>query len=202
MKQHVCVEAALERKASATLRAVEGLLCVCPVDGLVGFELQQLAEGFPAVFAAQRLLVLTRTLLLRSASMGLGLYNTFRSSGVSWVTVVWIFWLQLTRTFKKLFINLLHPLILFLLLAAGHGGLVLMPAFTGQTVWWTTPLAGVVNANWPSLPLSLTHGAIEDTILNNEKSDHECVLNSSHDKGKHKPEKHKTLHAAFPTKSG
>lgn len=91
MKQHVRIEASLERKASATLRAVEGLLCVGPVDGLVGFELQQLGEGFPAVFAAQRLLV--RTLLLRSTSMRLGLYNAFRSDGVSWVTVVWIFWL-------------------------------------------------------------------------------------------------------------
>ncbi len=107
MKQHVCIEASLERKASATLRAVEGLLCIGPVDGLVGFELQQLGEGFPAVFAAQRLLVLTLTLLLRSAPMGLGLCNTPRSGGVSLVTVIWIFRLQLTEKVYKFFIHFL-----------------------------------------------------------------------------------------------
>lgn len=81
VKQHVCIEASLERKPSVTLRTVERLLCVRPMHSLVGFELQQLGEGFPAVFAAQRMLVLTMTVLLHSASMGLGLYNTFGSSG-------------------------------------------------------------------------------------------------------------------------
>lgn len=72
---------------------MEGLLSIRPMDDLVGFELQHLGEGFPAVFAAQRLLVLT--LLLHSTSMGPGLYNTFRSGGESWVTVIWILWFQL-----------------------------------------------------------------------------------------------------------
>lgn len=107
MKQHVRIEASLERKASATLRAAEGLLSVGSVDSLVGFELQQLGEGFPAVFAAQRLLVLTPSLLLRSAPSRLELYSTFRSGGVSSVTLIWIFWLKLTeRIVKKLFIHL------------------------------------------------------------------------------------------------
>lgn len=65
------------------------------MDGLVGFQLQQLGEGFSAVFAAQRLLVLAVTLLLCSTSMGLGLCDTFRSGGESWVTFIWIFWFQL-----------------------------------------------------------------------------------------------------------
>lgn len=98
MKQHVCTEASLERKASATLRAVEGLLSVGSMDSLVGFELQQLGEGSPAVFAAQRLLVLTLILLLRSAPRGVELYGTFTSGGVSWGAISWMFWLQLTET--------------------------------------------------------------------------------------------------------
>ena len=97
MKQLVSVEASLEGEASATLGAVEGLLCACPVDGLVGFELQQLGEGFPALFAAQRLFPLTLTLPRGSNKMGLGLYDTFRSGGVYWVTIFWIFWFQLTE---------------------------------------------------------------------------------------------------------
>jgi len=64
VKQLVRIEASLEREASAALRAVEELLGVGPVDGLVGLKLQQLGEGFPAVFAAQRLLDLTLTLTL------------------------------------------------------------------------------------------------------------------------------------------
>lgn len=88
MKQHVCIEASLEREASATLRTVEGLLSGGAMDSLVGFELQQLGEGFPAVFAAQRLLVLTLTLLPGSSPRGLELYSTLRSGGVSWVTVI------------------------------------------------------------------------------------------------------------------
>lgn len=40
VKQHVRIEASLEREASAALGAVEGLLGVGPVDGLVGLELQ------------------------------------------------------------------------------------------------------------------------------------------------------------------
>lgn len=95
MKQHVCAEASLEQKTSATLRAVEGLVCVGPVNSLVGFELQQLGEGFPAVFAAQRLLVLALTLLLRPTTRGLELNRTFRTGSVSWV--IWIFWLKLTK---------------------------------------------------------------------------------------------------------
>lgn len=88
------VEAALEGEASATLRAVKGLLCARPVDGLVGFELQQLGEGFPAVFAAQRLLVLTWT-LFHSTSIRPALYNTLRSGCVSWGRFSRIFRLQL-----------------------------------------------------------------------------------------------------------
>lgn len=65
------------------------------MDGLVGFELQQLDEGFPAVFAAQSLLGLTLTLLLGSTSTGRGLYHMRRSGGVSWAGVFHIFWLQL-----------------------------------------------------------------------------------------------------------
>lgn len=103
MKQHVCIEATLDCKASPTLRADEGLLCVRLVDGLVGFELQPFGEGLPAVFAAQRLLGLT--VLLHSTSIGLGLYNTFRSGGEYWVTLIWIFWLQLIEKLHKLFIN-------------------------------------------------------------------------------------------------
>lgn len=87
MKQHVCTEASLERKASATLRAVERLLSARSMDGLVGFELQQLGEGFPAVFAAQRLLVLTLILLLRSGPRGVELHGTFTSVAVSWVNI-------------------------------------------------------------------------------------------------------------------
>lgn len=83
-------EASLERKASATLRTLEGLFRARPVDGLVGFELQQLGEGFPAVFAAQSLLLLT--LLLCLSLVGLSLYNTLGSGGVSWVNVIWIVW--------------------------------------------------------------------------------------------------------------
>lgn len=91
MEQHVCVEAALERKASATLGTVEGLLRARAVDDLVGFELQQLGERLPAVFAAQGLLVLT--LLLCPTSVEPGFCDTFGSGGVS--CVIWIFWLQL-----------------------------------------------------------------------------------------------------------
>ena len=97
MKQHVSTEASLEREASAALGAVERFLRVRLVDGLVRFELQQLGEGFPAVFAAQRLLVLTLTVLPRSASVGLGLCGALRSGGESWVAVVWIVRLQLTE---------------------------------------------------------------------------------------------------------
>lgn len=93
MKQHVCVEASLERKALVTLGTVERFLCVRSMDGLVGFELLQLGESFPAVFAAQRLLVLT----LRSTSVGLELHNAFGSDSESQVTVIWIVWLQLTE---------------------------------------------------------------------------------------------------------
>ena len=98
----MCVEAALEREASAALRTVEGFLCVGPVDGLVSFELQQLGEGFPAVSAAQRLLV--RTLFICSTSLELGLEDTFRSRGESWVSFIRIFWVQLTKEKGKLFI--------------------------------------------------------------------------------------------------
>lgn len=88
MKQHVCIEGSLEREAPTTLRAVEGLLSGGSMDSLVGFEQQQLGEGFPAVFAAQRLLVLTRALFPHSALRGLELHSTLRSGGVSWVTVI------------------------------------------------------------------------------------------------------------------
>lgn len=98
-------EAALEGESSATLRAVERFFCACPVDGLVGFELQQLREGFPAVFAAQSLLALTLALPLRSASTGPGLHHTFGPTGVSWVTVIWIFWLQLRNQFGQFLLN-------------------------------------------------------------------------------------------------
>lgn len=84
---------------------MEGLLGIRPVDGLVGFELQQFGKGFPAVFAAQRLLVLTLTLLLCSTSVRLGLYNTFSSGGISWVTIIWIFWLQLEEQNDNLSIH-------------------------------------------------------------------------------------------------
>lgn len=107
MKQHVCVEAALEGKPSATLGAVEGLLSARLVDGLVGFELQQLGEGFPAVFAAQRLLALTLTRLLHSALAGLGLCNPFRSRGVARVTITWILCLKLTQKQYYFFIHFL-----------------------------------------------------------------------------------------------
>lgn len=115
MKQYVRIEASLERKASATLRAAEGLLSVGSMDSLVGFELQQLGEGFPAVFAAQRLLVLTPSLLLRSAPSRLELYSTFRSGGASSVTLIWIFWLKLTeRIVKNCLFICFNPSFLFL----------------------------------------------------------------------------------------
>lgn len=88
-------EASLERKASATLRTLEGFFRARPVDGLVGFELQQLGERFPAVFAAQRLLLLT--LLLCLSLVGLSLCNTLGSGGVSWVDIIWIVWFRLTE---------------------------------------------------------------------------------------------------------
>lgn len=69
----------------------------------MGFELQQLGESFPAVFAAQRLLVLTLTLLLCSASEDLWLRSTFRSGGVTWLAVICFLWLQLMKTFSELF---------------------------------------------------------------------------------------------------
>lgn len=75
----------------------------------MGFELQQLGESFPAVFAAQRLLVLTLALLLCSASKDLRLRGTFRSVGVTWLTVICVLWLQLMETFSKLFKQLLIP---------------------------------------------------------------------------------------------
>lgn len=75
----------------------------------MGFELQQLGESFPAVFAAQRLLVLTLALLLCSASKDLRLRSTFRSGGVTWLTVICVLWLQLMETFSKLFKQLLIP---------------------------------------------------------------------------------------------
>lgn len=88
MKQQVCIEGSLEREAFSTLRAVEGLLGGGSMDSLVGFEQQQLGEAFPAVFAAQRLLVLTLAPFPRSALRGLELHSTLRSGGVSWVTVI------------------------------------------------------------------------------------------------------------------
>lgn len=125
MKQHVCTEASLERKASATLRAVEGLLSARFMDGLVGFELQQLGEGFPAVFAAQRLLVLTLILLLRSGPR-VELHGTFTSVGVSWVRISWIFCLQLTK--KIVNKNVLNGLFfVFLFMANGHCERIIIP---------------------------------------------------------------------------
>ena len=97
MKQHVSVEAPLEGKASAALRAVEGFLCVGSMDGLVGFELQQLGEGLPAVFAAQRLVPLA----LCSNVMRLGLRDGFRSGGVFWVSLIWVFGFQLTEKWQR-----------------------------------------------------------------------------------------------------
>lgn len=122
MKQHVCVEAALEGKPSATLGAVEGLLSARLVDGLVGFELQQLGEGFPAVFAAQRLLTLTR--LLHLALAGLGLCKPFRSGGVAWVTITWILCLKLTQKQYYFFFHLFPfgPLLFFF----GHSRVMLI----------------------------------------------------------------------------
>lgn len=97
VKQLVRVEASLEGEASAALGAVEGLLGVGPVDGLVGLELQQLGEGFAAVFAAQR----ARTLSLRSAPPGLwGLCGALGPGGESRVAVIRIFWLKLNRRTK------------------------------------------------------------------------------------------------------
>lgn len=63
MNQHVSTEASLEGEATPTLGADEGLLCVGTVHGLVGFQQQQLAEGFPAEFAAGKLLLLTLKVL-------------------------------------------------------------------------------------------------------------------------------------------
>lgn len=76
MKQHVRIEGSLVREASTTLRAVEGLLGGGSMDSLVGFEQQQLGEAFPAVFAAQRLLVLTLALFPHSALRGLEFPST------------------------------------------------------------------------------------------------------------------------------
>lgn len=84
-------EASLEGKASAALDALEGLLGVGPpVHRLLRFELQQLGEGLPALFAAQRL-----ALLLRCSLLGLGLHSTFGPSGVPHVTFIWILWFHL-----------------------------------------------------------------------------------------------------------
>lgn len=69
MQKQVCIEAALEGKPSSTLSTVKGLFNSCSMDGLVGFELQQIAEGFLAVFTAQGLLTLAA--LLHSASVRL-----------------------------------------------------------------------------------------------------------------------------------
>lgn len=144
MKQHVRIEASLERKASATLRAAEGLLSVRSVDSLVGFELQQLGEGFPAVFAAQRLLFLTLSLLLRSAPSRLELYSTFRSGGVSRVTLIWIFWLQLTERIVK------KCLFIYLFLANGHCGRMIIPAYTDQKTEISIVVLHMLNTNWLS----------------------------------------------------
>lgn len=83
MQQHVSVEAPLEGEASAALGAEERLLRVGFVDGLVGFQLQQLGEGFPAVLAAQR-----RTLPLCPDAERFELRDPFGSDGVLWVAVV------------------------------------------------------------------------------------------------------------------
>lgn len=124
MKQHVCVEAALEGKPSATLGAVEGLLSVCLVDDLVGFELQQLGEGFPAVFAAQRLLALTLARLLCSTLAGLGLGNSFRSRGIAGVTVSWILCFNLTQ--KQIYCFVYSFPFGLLISSFGHSGVMLI----------------------------------------------------------------------------
>lgn len=58
MKQHVRIQAPLEGEAPPTLRTLKRLLHVGPMDSLVGFELEDLGKCFPAVLAAQGLLVL------------------------------------------------------------------------------------------------------------------------------------------------
>lgn len=93
VQQHVSVEASLEGEASAALSAVEGLLCARPVDRHVGFELQQLGEGLPAQFAAQRLL---HDLLIHSTVFR-GFHNALRSGGASRVLLV-----QLIKTLYPL----------------------------------------------------------------------------------------------------
>ena len=57
VQQQVRVQAALEGEAPPTLRTQEGLVRGS-VERLVGLELKELAEGLPAVFAAQLGLVL------------------------------------------------------------------------------------------------------------------------------------------------
>lgn len=103
VKQHVSVEASLEGKASPALGAVEGFVCIGPMDGLVGFQLQQLTEGLPAQFAAQGLLLLT--LCTNVIRPGLG--NRFGSGGVLWVYLIWVFGFQLTEKTNSLILVLL-----------------------------------------------------------------------------------------------
>lgn len=74
MKHHVCTEAVLKRKPSATLGTMEGLLCTRSMDSQVGSELQQLGEGLPAVSAAQRMLLTAATAFIAFAPRTLELY--------------------------------------------------------------------------------------------------------------------------------
>lgn len=82
------VQAPLDGEAPPTLGTLERLLHVGPVDGLMRFELEDLGEGFPAVPAAQRLLLPPRVGSLRSSWRRPELEGPFGSGSQSWVTSI------------------------------------------------------------------------------------------------------------------
>lgn len=91
VEQHVRVQASLEGEAPPTLATLERLLRLCPVDGLMRSELEDLGEGFPAGRAAQRLPIGS----LRSSSGRPELESPF--GGESWVTSSWVTSIPVSR---------------------------------------------------------------------------------------------------------